>query len=572
MNLSLKNKILALGLTGLLFVIATGITGSYLLMRPTELIRQQSAAFQCQYNHMQGDMMHDALRADVFNAMGTTASAELEASQKDARDHAEKFRGYLEANLKNNSDPIIGASLAELSPALQKYIELAEKVIATHISNPAQAKALMPAFEASFSDMEDKQEKLSDLFKARAAGFLEESGHDLGAARWALAGLAASASLLLMAFSFLMARSIGATLKSVVANLDEESFTLSRAANEVRASGRSLAEGASDQASSLEETSASLEEIGSMTRQNSDNAKLAKQKAGEAKQELVKSGEAMDRMGIAIGKIKESSDQTAKIIKTIDEIAFQTNLLALNAAVEAARAGDAGKGFAVVAEEVRNLAQRSAEAARNTGALLEESRKQAEHGVGVSAEVAGILAGLSGKVTDVAGLIAEVAAANEEQSKGVAQIGTAVNQVDKVTQATAASAEESAAAGETLFAQAKSLADTVLSLNGLVHGGNGRMDHRPAESGTPASGRSARPTAMPAHASQAPAARAARSAAPARTVYPKAIVPRIASVGTASGPSQDWAAGPKAKIPGPKGRVSRPEEILPLTDEELKDF
>ena len=278
MNLSLKAKILALGVIGLAFVIATGITGSFLLMRPAELIRQQSGAFQCQYNHLQGDMMHDAMRGDVFKAMGAAGpgqAAELGESQRDARDHAEKFRGYLASNRKNNADPVIGAKLEELSPALENYIQLAEKVIATRAADPSAAKNLMPDFDASFHDMEVKQEELSDLFKERSESFLLASGQDLARARTVLAALAVFASLLLTAISLLMARSIGATLQSVAASLGEESLTLSRAADEVRASGRNLAEGASDQASSLEETSASLEEIGSMTKQNSDNAKLA---------------------------------------------------------------------------------------------------------------------------------------------------------------------------------------------------------------------------------------------------------------------------------------------------------
>src|SRR6185295_12799038 len=130
--------------------------------------------------------------------------------------------------------------------------------------------------------------------------------------------------------------------------------------------------------------SASLEELSSMTKQNSENARQANGMAGEARDAAEGSKGAMDRMGSAIGKIKQSADQTARIIKTIDEIAFQTKLLALNAAVEAARAGDAGKGFAVVAEEVRNLARRSAEAAKSTASLIEESQKNADRGVSVS--------------------------------------------------------------------------------------------------------------------------------------------------------------------------------------------
>jgi methyl-accepting chemotaxis protein len=212
-----------------------------------------------------------------------------------------------------------------------------------------------------------------------------------------------------------------------------------------------------------------------MTKQNSENSRQANAMAVETRSAVERSQEAMTRMGAAINKIKGSSDQTAKIIKTIDEIAFQTNLLALNAAVEAARAGDAGKGFAVVAEEVRNLAQRSAEAAKNTAALIEESQQNANNGVAVSSEVGGILSQIVVSVQKLAQLIGEVSAASEEQSKGIEQIGTAVTQMDKLTQSNAANAEESASASEELAAQAKELGDMVQVLVGIVKGAGAQV-------------------------------------------------------------------------------------------------
>ena len=240
-------------------------------------------------------------------------------------------------------------------------------------------------------------------------------------------------------------------LKSVVDGVSQGS-------SQVAASSQHLAQGASEQASSLEETSASLEQMSSMTRQNADNANKANSLMKESSQLITSGVNAMEKMSLAIDAIKKSSGETAKIIKTIDEIAFQTNLLALNAAVEAARAGEAGKGFAVVAEEVRNLARRSAEAAKNTAELIEGSKKNADAGVAVAADVAKNLNGIKESSGRVGTLVEEIAAASKEQATGIDQVSKAVSEMDKVVQQNAASAEESASASEELASQAHELA------------------------------------------------------------------------------------------------------------------
>jgi methyl-accepting chemotaxis protein len=250
-------------------------------------------------------------------------------------------------------------------------------------------------------------------------------------------------------------------LDSALQQVNQGTEQVSSAAQQISSGSQALAQGANEQASSLEEVSSSLEEMSSMTKQNADNAGQAKSLAAEANNNASVGKQAMAKMSQSINKIKESSDQTAKIVKTIDEIAMQTNLLALNAAVEAARAGEAGRGFAVVAEEVRNLAQRSAEAAKNTANMIEESVKNAEEGVKIATEVASSFESIAESNTKVDNLIAEIAAASQEQSQGISQVSTAVAQMDTVTQQNAANSEESASAAEELSSQSEELQNMV---------------------------------------------------------------------------------------------------------------
>ncbi|HLY08008.1 MAG TPA: methyl-accepting chemotaxis protein, partial [Planctomycetota bacterium] len=269
---------------------------------------------------------------------------------------------------------------------------------------------------------------------------------------------------------FLVLWKVKRTLSGVIDGLSKGSEQVSSSASQVASSGQNLAAGASEQASTLEEISSSLEEMSSITRQNAANARQANSMGADARSATEKGMTSMSRMSQAISVIRQSSDETAKIVKTIDEIAFQTNLLALNAAVEAARAGDAGRGFAVVAEEVRNLAIRSAQAAKETSQIIEDSQQRAKQGVSVSGEVSELLQGIQTTVDAVNGLVRNMAGSSREQSKGVTQINSAVAQMDQVTQSNAANAEETAAASEELSAQAAAMSTIVKDLVRLIRG------------------------------------------------------------------------------------------------------
>ncbi len=263
-------------------------------------------------------------------------------------------------------------------------------------------------------------------------------------------------------------------LNRIIKGLQEAAEQVSAASKEVSSFSQEMAEGASEQASGIEETSATLEEISSMTQRNAENASQVNEiMTGEASENVAQIKTQMDRMKTAIESTVTSGQETAKIIKTIDEIAFQTNLLALNAAVEAARAGEAGAGFAVVADEVRNLAMRAAEAAKTTSELIENSSSKIEETSHLNAKMAELMDQNSTTAEKVTVLVGEIASASQEQAQGIEQVNLAVTEMEKVTQSTAAGSEQSASASEEMSAQSEEMQAFVANLAVIV-GGRGK--------------------------------------------------------------------------------------------------
>jgi methyl-accepting chemotaxis protein len=318
-----------------------------------------------------------------------------------------------------------------------------------------------PLFRAA---EESAQTIANALFKATGDATLELS--QSRARLWT--ALVIGIAVLVGALVAWLVRSINSSLRAMSRELGEGGQLVVEASAQMSASAQSMSQGAAEQAASLEETSASMEEIAAMTRTNADNSQQAATLMGEAARVLDQSNQSLADMVGAMTSIKESSNRISKIIKTIDEIAFQTNILALNAAVEAARAGEAGMGFAVVADEVRSLAQRSARAASDTTALIEGAIASSNEGSERVAQATGSFAAITERVTEVKRLVDSVSVASGQQAHGIEQVLQGIRQMEKVTQTTAATAEESAAASEQLNAQAGVTMELVGRLESMV--------------------------------------------------------------------------------------------------------
>ncbi|MCP4352931.1 MAG: hypothetical protein GY795_46365 [Desulfobacterales bacterium] len=274
-----------------------------------------------------------------------------------------------------------------------------------------------------------------------------------------------------LGFWIFLAYDIVGPFNRVITGIKEESGQTMAASRQILYTCQSLSEGTSEQAASVEETSSSMEQMASMTRQNAKNAAQADNLMKEAGQAIERANRSMNELTGSMDEISKASQETSRIVKTIDEIAFQTNLLALNAAVEAARAGEAGAGFAVVADEVRNLAMRSAEAARNTSALIEDTVKKIEKGSELVIRANDAFSEVAVSASKVGELVGDISVASDEQARGIEQVNKGTVEMDKATQENAANAEELVAVSEQMNGQAERMKEFIDQL-AVMSGGS----------------------------------------------------------------------------------------------------
>ena len=448
--------------------------GALLITRDLSGDLERAANVTARQQYLAGQVSADAAELTSLERGNVLAAMLADAAQQQT--YQQEFSAHAASLRKNLSELRKLADTREAAARLQSLEQQSSLVSQAHEElRQAMARQQMDAGLIIFA--QKVQPSLEEI-RRQAASLVEQQARDLASASAVSSAKSARSSVVTIALLLIslgvgagvlwLVRHAGAALRDLAARMSDSAERVSGAAAQVSGSSQSLSAGASQQAASLEETSASTEEIASITRKNADHALQVAGLMQKSADGAVAVNQSLDRMVEQMNEIGNSSNKIARIIKVIDEIAFQTNILALNAAVEAARAGEAGLGFAVVADEVRNLAQRCAQAARDTAGLIEDSIATSRDGNARLDQMAGDVRAMTESATQVKSLVDEVNMGSQEQARGMDQISRAVMQMEQVTQRTAASAEESASAGADLNNHANSLRTLVHEMREMV--------------------------------------------------------------------------------------------------------
>ena len=422
-----------------------------------------------------GDMIGNLNRSisDILNLFQNTTPAEKSLLSGDIKDLRAKNTALLKEFLKTNPNQEQINKLNDYKKIRTDYWNKMDLAISYGLNNKTkEAYNVYKSNLANIAQYRGTMVELVELQKEISKRVFEENKKATAAANMLLIVIGFASLSLMVSLGIVIARGITNPIQRAIGELTTGSSEVSTASSQVEAASQALAEGTTEQAASIQETSSTLEETSSMIQQNNENTKQAVVMAKNAKDYAQKSNKEMAVMMKSMDDLKQSSNEIAKIIKVIDEIAFQTNLLSLNAAVEAARAGDAGKGFAVVAEEVRNLAQRSAQAAKDTASIIENNISLSENSVVIARNVNESLNQIDDEARKVSELLEEISTATDEQARGINEINKAIQQMERVVQSNSATADESATASGALAGQAANVNGIVHSLIKLIEGAN----------------------------------------------------------------------------------------------------